>query len=391
MGYYSAAPESPTEPVRPRDLLLLAGTLVLVTGAAFVWFAEPTAAGELAPPRQHADEPAAGGLEGDPADAFDPEHGATVRPAEAGVTEPVFRRESQPDTKHWTKGIIKGDIQLSTAVLDRITTLSIVVDELRSLHSVRDGAERPVRLVVPVHYDIGTPTFTVTDVPFSDYGYVVRVHAPGLNGSQQTVAITREQPYVDDVRLSVTGGAPFSLLLRDQDQQPISTTDVRLLPVGEPHGRPLLDGRTDNYGSAVFESVLAGDYQVLVGPRGQPMVDPPPVVTVQPGGRIYAGNVVQPQGQTVLVPRGVPLKVVVRQYGYGVEGVAIRAQAIDRIKLTVTEGRTDPRGEYTFPFLLPGIYQIDVAKDGFQRRSRQITLQAGAAPPDLEFELVRTP
>jgi hypothetical protein len=97
-------------------------------------------------------------------------------------------------------------------------------------------------------------------------------------------------------------------------------------------------------GSVVFEHVLAGDYRVLIGPPGQPLIEPP-IVTVQTTGRTYHHNVVQAQGQTIVVPRGVPLTVVVTDtgLGYGVDGAEVRAQAIDRTQLLVLDGKTDLR------------------------------------------------
>lgn len=376
--------------MRPRDLLLCIGALALTAAAGFVALGEPTAAGTLAPP--HVPIELAAPAPDDPPEQryadVEVVDAGPARRSDQGVVEPLF--SAPVDTTGWTKGVIRGDVRLAASTIDQITSMQIVIDELRALHTYTDPTVSPFRMTVPVELGIGTPTFEIKDVPFSDYGYVVRVHVPGLNGSQQTVSINAETPLADNVVLSVTSGAPFSLLLRDQDQLPIGLTEVRLRPVGEPQGRPWQDARTDNFGSAVFACVLAGDYQVLIGPAGQYLLDPPPVITMQPGGRVFAGSVVQPQGQTLQVPRGQPLKVVARNFGYGVEGVAIRLQALDRVKLTVLPGQTDVRGEFVFPHVLPGVYQLDLHKDGFLRRSKQLTITKDEAPPDQVFDLLRS-
>lgn len=368
--------------MRPRPLLLTVGMFVLMASAAIAVLGDPTAAGELRPPvlaeSPHGDVP---GDEPPVAAA-----GGAVQPSQVAVAEPVFRPRERPDTAEWTSGVIAGDIPLSSAVLAQIQSIAVVVDELKN---VRAGGETPWRKVVPVELGVGTPTFVVRDVPFSDYGYTVRVHSPGLNGGQATVAITKEQPYVDDVKLAITPGSPFSLRLRDQDFAPVQFVVVRLLPTGEPLGRPRLDGLTDNFGSVVFENALAGDYQVFVGPPGQPLMTPP-VITVQPGSYLRQGTIVQPQGLALTVPRGVPVEVaVVDRSGYPVQGARVRLRTTDRPHPLEHVELTDVRGQVRCPAVLEGQWEIDVQLADHQTIQQQLLIKKGEPPPPQNFTLIR--
>jgi hypothetical protein len=374
--------------MRPRDYLLTAaGALVLLAAAAVVLFGNASAAGELPPPPADvplASEPGPPGHGDEPGGAVAVDGGPATQVA---VAEPgVFHPSQGRNTTGWTSGIIAGDIPLTASVMHQIQSISVVVDELRN---VRAGDKAPFRKVVPVRLGIGTPTFEVTDVPFSDYGYVVRVHSPGLNGGQATVNITRDKPYVDDVKLPITPGSPYSVLLRDQDRAPVAFTDVCLVPYQEPLGRPTFRGTTDNYGSVVFENVLAGDYQVYVGPAGQPLM-PATLVNVQPGAYLRTGSVIQPQGSTIVVPRGMPLTTkVTNRGGYPIQGARVQVRATDRGRLLELEGLTDVRGMVVFANVLPGQWEIDVSLQDYERRLQVLTITEGQAPPEQNFELIR--
>src|SRR5262245_42198496 len=264
--------------MRPRNLWLTAGLLGLFAAAAFVLLGNTSAASEIAPPPATDPEPEPETPGGDVPEPMPTAVGGAVAKSDVGVVDPVFHPVHGPDTSDWTSGRIIGDIPLTPTVLPRLQSISVVVDELRNVGP--DG--KRTRIVVPVKLGNGTPTFVVDNVPFSDYGYVVTAYSPGLNGGQRTVTIDKDHPYVDDVKLPITPGCPFSLRLRDQDMNPVAFTDLRMVPVGDPGGRPRRDGRSDNFGSVVFEDMLAGDYDVHIGPVGQPLVAPPRV-RVLPG------------------------------------------------------------------------------------------------------------
>ena len=371
--------------MRPRDLLLRASAFVLIAGATIALIGNPTVAGELPPPPTSETPATTPEAHGDAPGAAIAEAG-TARPSDAAVADPVFHPSEGRDTTGWTSGMILGDIPLTPSVIDKIQTISIVVDELKNL---RAGGTPPFRKVVPVTLGIGTPTFEVRDVPFSDYGYVVRVHSPGLNGGQCTVEISKDHPFADDVKLPISPGSPFSILLRDQDRAPLGSVEVRMIPHAEPHGRPVQIGTADNYGSVVFENVLAGDYHVHVGTQAQPLAQPS-LVNVQPGTYIQRGSAVLPQGHTIVIPRGAPMTAIVSQVGgWPVLGARVQIRATDRRQVLEMEGETDSLGKVQFPNLLPGNWEIEISKVDYDRRLGQFTVKADEAVPDQRFELTR--
>ena len=314
-------------------------------------------------------------------------------PAEGAVTrtdipavEAVGSRKATGAAR--TTGVVRGDIQLAVSALPRLQSMTVAVEEARAPIG-RDGTfQPPHRLIVPIEMSEGTPTFEVTGIPFSEYPYVVSVYSPGLNGTRRTVVIDEAHPLVDDIVLAITPGAPFSVLLRDQDAAPYIGLDVRLSPFGEPAGRPRHAGTSDTFGSVVFENVLAGEYQLDVSLGGQPIGEQQKV-TVQPGNFAYT-TAVQGQGHTVTLPRGTPLQLQVSDVaGYGVAEVRITATATDRPRVKVLEAVTDFGGRAEFPHLLPGVWQIDVIKHDFQRSHRMVSIQAGQPAATEQFRIVR--
>ena len=366
--------------MRPRDSVLSGGAFALLAIAAFAWLGDPTVAGELPPPAgdmpfviaaeldSHGDAPGAAVVDGGPVHAND-----------VAVADPVFHPSRGRDTTGWTSGVIAGDIPLTPNIVQQIQSISVVVDELKNL---RAASTPPFRKVVPVILGQGTPTFEVHDVPFSDYGYVVRVHSPGLNGGQSTVSITQDHPFVNDVK-------PYSVLLRDQDRAPLAMTEVRLVPHLEPRGRPTFFGSSDNYGSVVFENVLEGLYHAHVGPQAQPLMEPVEL-NVQPGSFLRQGSVVMPQGTTIVVPRGLPLQTtVVQAGGWPLPGALVQVRATDRRHVVELEDVTDVRGQVHFPNILPGQWEIEVSKPDFERRLAQFEVKIGEELPAQRFDLVR--
>lgn len=303
----------------------------------------------------------------------------TVNPAQAN--------QQKEDTSDWTSGTIRGDVKLAVSVLDKLGSITAIVEEVRSSFENGGNYKPPVRIYAQVDRGEGTPTFTIRDVPFSDFPYRVTLHAAGLNGSQRTLTVNKEQP-LHDIVLSITPGAPFSVLLRDQDFGPHSGVDLLLRPVGLPNGRVRLAGKTDNFGSVVFESVLAGNYELV------PTVDNKPfgevaTVTVLPGNRNYDRKI-QGQGYVMTIPRGVDVTLRVHDInGYSMPGCAVTAVKTDQRKLVEPGGETDLRGELLFKNLKPGTWMFTVQFKGFKRVDMQITLKQDQEPLRKEIRLVR--
>ena len=373
--------------MNPRNLSLLIATLCLGVAVGIAFFSQGAQAVTLPP-------------------GLDPDHDNTAaQPAitsqdelSPNAAEGVFDKiehgpigfatteRKQESTQGWTSGVIRGDVKLAVSVLDKLGSITVIVEELRN--NFEGGAyQAPVRMVAAVDRGEGTPTFKVTDVPFSEYPYRVTLHAAGLNGSQQTLTVNEQQP-LHDIVLAITPGAPFSILLRDQDSGAHPDVDLLMRPVGLPNGRPRLAGKTDNFGSVIIESVLAGNYELVATKEGQPFGDVE-TVTVQPGTRNY-GRKIQGQGHVMTIARGVQVDVRVHDInGYGMADCTVTATATDRRALTELEGKTDSIGRLRFANLQPGTWQLTVQCKDFQRVDQQLKLTANQEPLQRDIRIVR--
>ncbi|HEB52941.1 MAG TPA: carboxypeptidase regulatory-like domain-containing protein, partial [bacterium] len=289
-----------------------------------------------------------------------------------------------PDTTGWTSGVIEGDVQLPVSVLDRLGAMTVIVEPMRNPFGT---GPVPKKIMQPVERGLGTPTFRVENVAFSEYPYRVTIYAAGLNCTDSTVIVNEDQPW-HAVQLQITPPAPFSVLLRDQDARPHVGVDLVMRPVGLPHGRPRLAGTTDNFGSVVFEEVLQGAYEIRASVAGQPFGEPEQI-TVQ-GGRVSYGRKIQGQGHVMTIPRGVPLDVQVHDaFGYGIEGCRVLAIRTDTRRGRPFEATTDGLGNVRFPHLTPGTWQLTVERPQFQRVDRQIHIAADTPPERMAIKLVR--
>ena len=380
--------------MQTKQLSLLVACLCLGAAAAVgVWSRESLA--EALPPGARDESsapPPAAPAEG--ADETAPTATEAVYRPSGGPAEAVAAPAERVDTRTWTSGVVKGDIRVPVSVIDQITSLTVILEEARNpFGNDGGGFERPYRRVESIPLDTmrraGTPTFELREVPFSEYPYVVSVFAPKLNGTRRTIVVDKDHALVDDVVLAITPGAPLSVLVRDQDAMPYTGVDVVLLPVDEPHGRPAQHGTTDNAGSLVFEAVLAGDYNLTASELGQPLAEPQRV-SVQPGNQLYSTKV-QGQSCVATIPRGVQVQVSVHDSaGYGIRDAKVTATATDRVKLTTLPTQTDPIGRATFPHLQPGVWQLTIECDGYQRVDQQLRLTAGQEPQFRDIKLVRT-
>ena len=381
--------------MNPRKLSILIATMCL--GAAVgTAFCSQSAEATALPRTDHlpdtTPEPAvASGDHASPAGAE-----GSFQKSEHGPVALATTARQLENTDGWTCGVIRGDVQLAVSVLDKLGAITVIVEEMRNPFERAAGPERdhqptaykaPTRLYAKVQRGEGTPTFQVNNVPFSNYPYRVMLHAANLNGSQRTLSVTKEEP-LHDIVLAITPGVPFSILLRDQDAGSYPDIDVLLRPIGLPNGRPRLSDTTDNFGSVVFDHVLAGEYELVTTLQSRPFGEIERV-TVQPGTRNF-GRKIQGQGHVVTIERGVQVDVRVSdRFGYSIEGATITATATDRRKLLELEGTTDTAGRLRFYRLLPGTWQLTVQKSGWQRIDQQLTLRAHQQPVLREIKLTR--
>ena len=356
--------------------LLIVAALVCLAAATLIFSRESLATSSLDYLEAAPVEPVADREAHAPAPAE-----GTFRPSEGPVV--ASSAPLREDTGGWTSGLIRGDIQLAVSVLDRLGSMTVIVEEVKANFT----GSPPRRIMQSVERGLGTPTFEVRDVPFSEYPYRVTLHVPGLNASSRTLSVNEDQPLHEDVVLSVSPGAPYSVLLRDQDGGAHPDVDLSMRPAGLPHGRPPLHGKTDNFGSAVFESVLAGSYELVATLQGQPFGEPE-IVVVQPGMRNF-GRKIQGQGHLMTVPRGVQLEVEVGDGFYGIEGAEVTLVRTDRRRLKELKATTDGIGRVRFPHLQPGLWQLTVERQAFRRVDRQFTLKPDMEPQFRRIQLKR--
>lgn len=378
-----------------RTLSILIGTLCVGAAAGIALFSQGVQATELPPGSfdfgsfdfgaEGSNEAGNGNDRDSDFQDVQAANGTFVPSKRGGGFRPAKAEREQEDTSGWTAGVVRGDIQLAVSVLDKLGSIRVCVEEMRNAFS-GSKYEPAKRLFAEVERGLGTPTFEVRDVPFSKYPYRVTVLASGLNGSKRTVSVTKAEP-VHDVLLAITPGAPFTILLRDQDQQAHRDIDLVMRPVGHPLGRPTLAGKSDNYGSVIFDSVLAGNYEVVATINAQAFGDPKQV-TVQPGARNY-GPKIQAQGHTMTIPRGMQLDVRVHdRFGYPLDDCTVTASRTDQHRPRDLEGVTRG-GQLRFEHLQPGTWQLTVQRDKFQRIDQQLHVRADQGSLTREIRLVR--
>lgn len=285
------------------------------------------------------------------------------------------RRPPRQVAEGATTGIIDGRIALDTRVLGKFHGYTIEVLEDINENALRED-RKPFRKVQRFAYDqIGTPFFTVEDIPFSRYGYVVRLHVAQLNGTQARVHVTREKP-CGQVQLGLSPGVIFAVLLRDQRQVPRPDLHVQMMPEGDPPDRPVYRGTSNNFGQVLFRNVLRGDYKVYVGHLNAPM-NIPEKVTVLPMNAVFSkGSKVSTQSAHVLVPSGAPVTVeVTDRFGYGVADAELEMHQIEVTRYFAYKAKTGPNGRHVFEHLPVGRYQLSVHKSGFGRRTQKLEVK----------------
>lgn len=283
-----------------------------------------------------------------------------------------------------THGIIRGEVALSSTVAPDVKRVTIRLQENRNWNG---SGEPPFAITQGVNVDRSTPSFEFTQVPFSEHGYSVEAFAPGTNGSAAPAPLTPDDPSIY-VRLSLTEPVPFSVMLRDQFQNPVTDVQVRLFPQGKPLGRPAKHGEVDNYGIARFDGVLAGAYKVEVGQPGSLLVDPLDVTIQRPGVTVLDSRAVAHQHKVIEIPVGVPLTVTATELnGWAIEEVKVEVLQINTRQLLERTAKTERTGEAKFPHMPRGDYRISIHKQGYQRITRTLNIAEEAMDAVLRVQL----
>ncbi len=355
--------------MNPKHLILLGAGAALCAAAA--WVGADAFGSSQREPLPVAMGPVAAA---EPAEESTPLSDDRTAPAAlaAEETTPEPLRQQAADA---TSATIRGHVALSAEVVGKLRSIYVTIEE-----AIAGPGDPPEAAYARTHVlELGrrTPEFTYGDIPFSEYGYMVRAWAEGVNGSRQFARPTPEQP-IADVTLAITEGIPFSVLLRDQRRLPVTERPVFLVPVGEPRGRRTLREQTDGFGSAVFETVLSGDYDVRVGSLNAPMNDPQRVHV-----QMHAGV----RSTTVEVHTGKQLEVRVEFGLRGIEGASVKLLATDSLQLREYEGTTNWGGVCHLDNVLDGSYQLDVRADRFGPVTRRVTIAEGKLPEPVHIIL----
>ncbi len=277
-------------------------------------------------------------------------------------TEPVRPREGA------MLGSISGLVHLGDKLRDEPRIVTLLIEEAvnrdaKSSGSSSSGSPELIRKFRTLHTKRGQEKllFEEAGLPFSSYGWRVAILSRGCNGSEEILQLGESRPDAQ-VELSLSRGIPVSLVVRDQNRFPLDKISFTLKPVGRPLGRPLYRGATNSYGNFIIEEALAGSYELIVGPVGNPLL-PRRKIQIGRTGHHYE-NLVLPRGGSISFN-------VFGPFGNGIEGVAVDAIARDSKIYRKYSTVTKKNGRATLEHVPPGAYHIHLTKKGFARGFRR--------------------
>jgi hypothetical protein len=365
--------------VKHREILLLLGALLLLGTTALI-----ALGGDPPPPPPGAE----------PAPRTEPETAPPVRPGEFRSSESSAQdvpRQASTDpraVRHDLEGpppdsgIVDGRLQLTAGVAGKFSGYTIYVREMASGESSGDERE-PFARSYPFKAEpnMSPLYFAIDDLPFSRHGYEVSVFVPGFNGSTARIACTPVE-WNPQVTLWLSKGGAFALRLIDQRRDPVADRDVVLRPVDWPPGRPVLQGKTDSFGTVVFERALGGDYDLFVGRRQVERLS-----VALPGVVVDAADV-GVQSKVVTVPSGQTLRVEVFNAAHaGLAGAELTLTQIDTVQFFRLEEVTDYAGIFEFPDVPPGSYQLDVRHPTHQPRTVRVEVPTEGEVPATQVRM----
>lgn len=346
-----------------RDLIFALGGLALLGAGAIIGLTS----GE-------SPEPMPGGAtDARPAEAPTPPLPELQAPAAAPTMRAGDGDPATP-TEVRSQGLVRGHVTLTQGMPRNLTSVIISIVERGDAIDAR-----PLHTRVPIDVSEGSPRFAIDGIPFSENEYSARVFAEGLNGSEQTFRVTETRP-IADIVLGLSIGAYLSVVLRDQERAAVVDLPVQLIPIDEPAGRPVRQAVANNFGSAQFESLLRGKYKVVVGQLSAPL-NTESIIEVAGDLRI--------QSATVIVPRGLPLTLIVNgPDNYGIPDAAVELLSLDSKLYSEQKGTTDFSGKFVFEHVSPGYYQVNVKSERHDRWSRNVQVGGDKAPDPVRARLV---
>lgn len=366
--------------VKPKDLLLLLALLAVgaaTTTLLFVGGGEDPVAEEPSPAPVDPPPEAIGSVE---------PRESQVEPVQVG--NPRQDPERRVDTSGATPSAGRFEISIVlTAGMPAFGGYTIHLEEAINPNAAKELVKRePVRRTEGRKNDDPgrSPIYaSISDVPYSEYGYRVWVFVPGLNGSDAFVRCDASSPYAD-VTLQLTPPAPFHLRLIDQYRNPIVAKTIVLRPVGWPPGRGLAEKTTDSFGVAIYDGLLAGGWELWFDDavRGELVVESPGIVRDDANLGVAS--------RVLTVPLGRSLRVeTFDAANFGLQDVDLVLSAIDTTERRRFEAKTDATGSWTFHNVTPGRWQLHASGRGHQTRDVAVTIEPDKDPAPLQVWLVR--
>ena len=311
--------------------------------------------------------------------------GRAVEAMAGSPTEVGFSDE--PKKVAGATGTILGSVGLDSRLADKVTSCTLLLVEAMNPNRP-DGQQREPRMRrQQLAFEPGrrTAEFRLEGIPFSDYGWNLRVFSPGVNGSEQVLMLSKKDS-VKTAHLDLRPATSLRVTLKDQQYRPVPKVRVYLKPSGS-HllGRPGYpanpDTLTDNSGFLLIDGVLKGEYQLLIGDPRQPMIPPKTVVVGDKETQLLQVEV--PRGGNAIFRVALP-------GGYGAPDVKIQAVAKDSKVYRQHLGKTDRAGHAVLEYLPAGEYLVYFTKKGYDQVFKQITVPAsGKVEHTISLQLTR--
>lgn len=363
---------------RSAKLLLTLGILGILVISGIVVFADPIQATVV---------------EVQPVEPIDPIPGPGPDPlrASGAGTNVANGALRTPDHTHSGFGRISGRIGIATALVGKLTGYKIVIQEELNENARPPDAPKPFHQFRSFRADLtkGTPFFDMERIPLSVHPYRVTVVADGMNGSTAFARLTAETPVVE-VSLVLTPGTVFSVRVVDQRLNPRMDMDVHLIPAGTSLAkRNRHDGRTNNYGTVVFEDVEKGNYMIYVGSVDAPSAPPVEAKVYGAGASISRGRP-KIQSKLVTVPDGKHVTVeVYSKYGIPLPQANLKAWQLEVQRYHELKATTDDAGRFEFQHVSFGKYQLSVDCQNHGRRDVKFEVKKEPGPMKVTVKMPR--
>jgi len=264
-------------------------------------------------------------------------------------------------------GIVRGSVSFDKGISDALSVYQVEFVEGVN-PNLPQAATKPRRTVKGFELAPGqTQASFVTTMPFSVYGWRVRAWSPGLNGSEQFIALNEKSP---EAMVSLRFRKPITVTIRLMDQLKVGLANVHVLlrPKGRPRGRGIKEGKTNPFGHVHLENVLAGVYDVIIGPVDAPLTETKRIEVPDIGHAF----------EQIEVPRGGDVMFLVSaRGGWPLANVNIEIMTRDATVFRSYKAKTDRHGRANFEHLPEGSYHVHFSIKGYERGYRQIDVKIG--------------